>query len=322
MPRWFLTPAALLLFAVPASAQHIFESVGERALGMAGAFVAVADDATAVYWNPAGLATGQPIGATIGWHRSRFGNPDDVPRPGPWAGDSTLSTLGTWPLGVSFATLRTTAIAAAAGDTLQIESLETRHFGVTILQTVWTGVVVGSTLKYVRGSAAIGPLEGRTVGEALDRGEDLERDASGAFDLDLGVMVDMARVRAGVTIRNVREPSFGPDAETAITLPRQARIGVAVLPADGLTLAIDADLNTVDLRGDLRRMLAAGAERRLGSRAAVRAGVRWDLEGPRDPVGSVGASLALGGGMWLDGHYSQGRSGEDRQFGAALRAGY
>ena len=29
-----------------------------RAAGMAGAFVGVADDATAVYWNPAGLATG------------------------------------------------------------------------------------------------------------------------------------------------------------------------------------------------------------------------------------------------------------------------
>ena len=33
-------------------------STGTRAAGMAGAFVAVADDATAVYWNPAGVATG------------------------------------------------------------------------------------------------------------------------------------------------------------------------------------------------------------------------------------------------------------------------
>ena len=32
--------------------------VGSRAAGMAGAFAGVADDASAVYWNPSGLATG------------------------------------------------------------------------------------------------------------------------------------------------------------------------------------------------------------------------------------------------------------------------
>ncbi|MFH1010017.1 MAG: UPF0164 family protein, partial [bacterium] len=31
-------------------------AVGARALGMGGAFVSVADDATALYWNPAGIA--------------------------------------------------------------------------------------------------------------------------------------------------------------------------------------------------------------------------------------------------------------------------
>jgi len=46
-----------LLAAAPASAQ-IYESVGIRAQGMAGAFVAVADDADATWWNPAGLAGG------------------------------------------------------------------------------------------------------------------------------------------------------------------------------------------------------------------------------------------------------------------------
>ena len=312
----------LLVCASPASAQHIFESVGERALGMAGAFVAVADDSTAVYWNPSGLVHGQPLGATVGWHRSRFGNPDAAPHPGAQTGRSSLSSLGTWPLGGSYAMIRTTTLRPAAGQVLVAETLETRHYGVTILQTLWEGFVVGSTLKYVRGSVSSGPVDAATNERALEIGEEIERDASGAFDLDLGLMLDMTRVRIGLTVRNMIEPTFGSPAETEITLPRQARIGLAVLPSSGLTLAFDADLNTVDLRGDLRRMLAAGAERRLGSRAAVRAGVRWDLKGPHDPIGSVGASLALGRGMWIDTHYSQGRSGEDRQFGAAWRAGY
>jgi hypothetical protein len=47
----------LLLFfvSIPAGATE-FAPVGARAQGMGGAFVAVANDATAVYWNPAGLA--------------------------------------------------------------------------------------------------------------------------------------------------------------------------------------------------------------------------------------------------------------------------
>ena len=39
--------------------------VGTRASGMAGAFVAVADDATAVYWNPAGVATGSLVSVVL-----------------------------------------------------------------------------------------------------------------------------------------------------------------------------------------------------------------------------------------------------------------
>ena len=50
--------------ASPASVQ-VFESIGVRALGMGGAFVVVADDATANYWNPAGLATGPFLSALV-----------------------------------------------------------------------------------------------------------------------------------------------------------------------------------------------------------------------------------------------------------------
>lgn len=56
-----LTVLAIHLTAVPASAtdkyagEFLRVGPGARALGMGGAFLAVADDATAGYWNPAGL---------------------------------------------------------------------------------------------------------------------------------------------------------------------------------------------------------------------------------------------------------------------------
>src|SRR5213594_614358 len=56
----FLTvfAATFLLVAGHSASAQEYAAVGTRAQGMAGAFVAVADDATATWWNPAGLATG------------------------------------------------------------------------------------------------------------------------------------------------------------------------------------------------------------------------------------------------------------------------
>ena len=59
-PRSWLPAVAALLLAVPAGAtkyagEFMKIPVGARAVGMGGAFSAVADDATAPYWNPAGI---------------------------------------------------------------------------------------------------------------------------------------------------------------------------------------------------------------------------------------------------------------------------
>ena len=318
-----IAPATVLLLAFPAicSAQQTFESVGARALGMGGAFVAVADDASAVYWNPSGLATGAPFGATIEWDRFQFGNPDAGPVAGGLRRTARFGSLGAWPLGMSYGRIRTTSIVSGADGVLGVRSLATSYYGVTVLQTLVEGLVAGTTVKYVRGTATSGPIDGFTIGEALDHAEALEGEGRGTFDLDIGFMADMHRLRIGWTIRNLREPSFTSSAGTAIALERRSRIGVAVLPTDGLTLAMDVDLDTADLSDGLRRMMALGGESRLGARAAVRAGVRWHRDGPRDPITTAGMSIAVRQGFWLDGFYSYGRGGEDRGFGIAMRAG-
>lgn len=68
--------AALLLavfsaevYAGTGPAAYLNQGVGARAMGMGGAFTAVADDASAAYWNPAGLARVDDIQATVVFQR-------------------------------------------------------------------------------------------------------------------------------------------------------------------------------------------------------------------------------------------------------------
>jgi hypothetical protein len=69
----------LLLFASQASAsakyggEFLATGIGARALGMGGAFVSVADDATASYWNPAGIIFVQSR-EIVFMHSERFGD--------------------------------------------------------------------------------------------------------------------------------------------------------------------------------------------------------------------------------------------------------
>ena len=70
-----------LLTSVPASAQT-FETVGTQAAGMGGAFVAVADDATAVYWNPAGLALGGSYFSLVLDYNQGKAEPEDISQAG------------------------------------------------------------------------------------------------------------------------------------------------------------------------------------------------------------------------------------------------
>jgi hypothetical protein len=70
----------LIPFVVPRPAEAVDKyaaeflkiGVGARALGMGGSFVSIADDASAAYWNPAGLVQLQSREA-MGMHASQFG---------------------------------------------------------------------------------------------------------------------------------------------------------------------------------------------------------------------------------------------------------
>ena len=90
--------------AVPARAQAQ-PPVGVRAAGMGGAFTAVADDASATFWNPAGLATGAFFSLVL--------DRNSLDR-----GSATLISLGTLAGGVGHELRNIAQIQVAAVDEL------------------------------------------------------------------------------------------------------------------------------------------------------------------------------------------------------------
>jgi len=68
-----LTSVSACAFADKYAAEFLKVGAGARALGMGGAFVALADDASAVYWNPAGIVSVSTIQVEA-MHAEQFGN--------------------------------------------------------------------------------------------------------------------------------------------------------------------------------------------------------------------------------------------------------
>ena len=332
--HFLTTISALLTFAIQPAAAQPFEAMGLRAMGMGGAFVAVANDSSATWWNPAGLATGPFLDLALTRASGESGDALPASRTGLWS-----FSLGTPPLGVSYYRLRITDIRAtsptapaeagredrAAG--VGIRSLSVSQFGATVLHTITTGVSAGATVKYLRGTAHVRDLDGTdaagAIADLLDEGDDLSGgDGEGAVDIDVGVLAAMGAVRVGVTARNLREPSF-----SGRRLERQVRAGAAfdAAAAGGLPLTVSLDV-------DLRRYAAATGDRRVVAfggehwvrpqRVALRGGARFNTAGEQDRTVTAGASVAVRAALFVDGYGAVGAKTGESGWGVAARVSF
>jgi hypothetical protein len=327
-----LLTVSLVLLASPAPARaQAFETLGSRAAGMGGAFVAVADDASAAYWNPAGFAAGSFLSLVIDRGSAKVSPPD-----GPAGSRSGwLLAVGAPPLGLSYYRLRGTALrpgplggdsgdrnAPGPGD-VRLDTLVTHHLGATLVQSVGPGVAVGATLKLVRGTAtSIVRPDGDRDALLADAG-DLVGLGSTKFDADLGVMATAGRLKAGITLRNATAPGFdSAGGGPALTLERQARAGIAAMPLDGWIVSADLDLTrTAGALGDVRHF-AAGTEALVARRHYLRGGVRIDTVGERAPALSFGGSYRVTASLLVDAQVTGGSDRTHRGWGISARLGY
>jgi hypothetical protein len=257
----FFLAALAATFSPSLSFAQRFDSVGVRAQGMAGAFVAVADDSSATWWNPAGLATAR--------------NTLDLSLEAAHHGDRGISL--TFPsFGVSYYRLTVSQLQpfgpTGSGTVNREDNGVVSQFGATFGQSITQPVVVATTVKLVN-------AQGDTQA-----------------DLDVGVMGTFGPVRLGLAVRDLRNPAYG-SGSGAIELGRRARAGGSIAAAsrgalDRLTVAFDADLNASSTGGHQEQDVTVGVEAWcLGERLGLRGGAGTNVATGGGSFGAFGVSV-------------------------------
>jgi len=335
-----LLPAAsivLTLCVTTTARAQMFESVGTRAQGMGGAFVAVSDDASATWWNPAGLGAGAFLSAIL--ERGQMREPaDSLPGEPAWRNGTSGFAVAYPALGISYYRLRVSEIRTAdsiasggAGRQDQgtvdpvVRSVATSAFGATVGQSIGNHAIVATTVRLLRAGAVVSG-DAMAAG-ALERIEDASVERQTKTDVDVGVMLKFAALRIGGAVKHVGEPSLG-DGDARIVLARQARGGVALVKGrtgvfDSLIGAVDVDLTERTGVPDAARRIAAGGEVTLfGNRVGLRYGLSTPATGERRFSTSTGASLAFRQGLFLDGAVTPGSDRSRTAWSVALRSSF
>jgi len=272
---------AIVTFAFPqASRAQTTDAIGVRAQGMAGAFTAVADDATATYWNPAGLAGGALFNGLL-----------EYARPDRDLSETVRGFSAAYPaLGIAYYRLPVSQIRAKASTGTTSPGREDQGvlslYGVTVGQSLGEHLVIGSTIKL------------------------LHADDS-HLAVDIGAMATLGPARVGVTLRDVTEPTLD-NGGAALTLERHARVGFALTSGKRgvigqATFSIDADLTKTDSFGGEQRDFAVGGEAWMPKQTlGIRGGFSKNTAGSGGTLLSGGFSLMLKRGNFVDVYASTG----------------
>ena len=270
---------------------------------MAGAFVAVADDASATWWNPAGLATAL--------------NTVDLTGEVSQGGRGGVA-VGFPSLGLSYYRLKISKIQpsgstasvgsnrqdnGAVGSSVPSSDVGLSQFGLSVGQSVTRHLVVATTVKLVSAQGDTRP------------------------DLDIGAMAAFGVMRLGVTVRDVRSPTLG-SGDDSIELERRARAGAAVIVRgrgrlNGLAIAVDADLNAARAGGRDEQEIAGGVETWwFGRRIGVRGGGGTNTAAGGGSFGAFGVTVVPYPRINVDGAVTLGSDSARDRWSVGVRLAY
>src|SRR6266550_48746 len=264
-----------------AGAQSLLIAPGARADGMGRAFVAVANDANAVWWNPAGLAFTSGHDVSTMYTKLVPDLADDVffsytayaQHVEGWGGLGF--SLGYLSYGKSIAT---DVDGNELGTFTSYEVAPTLAYGTELMKDMGFGVA----LKLVRVDLA--PAD-KTQDRAAGRGT--------TFAADIGGLYRIPRLKSslGLAIQNVGPNIAYIDQDQSDPLGRNVKLGVAVTPLETETyrVLVAADVNR-SLLSHGAWIENAGGEFEFNRLLALRAGYIYD---PRGTVKDLTYGLGL-----------------------------
>ena len=215
-------------------------SPGARAAGMGEAFVALADDATAVFWNPAGLAFQEGRELTL-MHANwlpQFGSDlfyDFA------AYKQSVEGLGTFGFNITYLNLGEQTITDETGPT-PIGTFSSNEFAVsgTYGMKLNEDLGVGVGLRYIRSNLA-------PIGQGLEQGDG----KANAFSFDLSVLYKVPfyrKLQFGANLSNMGPKITYIDASQADPIPTNLKIGFAYK-------IVDDEFNKLTWVGDLNHLM-------------------------------------------------------------------
>lgn len=242
----------LLSSQLTASQNYNLIGAGARARGMGGAFIGVADDATAVSWNPAGLARLEsPEASVVGLFES-YSSDTDIPDSDTDAYKSSHFTLNfvsaAFPLAVSSRNL----VAALAYQ--QVIDLYSKYESdyVTNEQTGGVYAITPAVGMQLAPNLSVGVSVNIFTGTAnstSDYGTDKDETEyiySGT-NFNIGALLDLNQLRVGFTYKTPFELTEEADHlsyDIIYNMPKMIGLGVAFQASENLLFAMDYEMRS------------------------------------------------------------------------------
>lgn len=260
MAKNAVTATALLLLLLGVAQGNFIEvELGARAMGMGGAFVAVADDVTALHWNPAGLAGLEGF--------QFFGMRTSVYSVDGLSEDAAMASYGTGMRGFGLGWMRTGA-EDIYEEALYNEDILLAGFG---SETPIEGLLAGATIK--RFSIDAPGYEGYyNDPNYVPGGDDV-------YSGDLGLLYRRGRWSAGATYRNIGEPELQLISTTEKTdrVEEELRVGGTYLFRDVMLMTAEWRIpDDVPAYYEDRTSINLGTEVWFYEAFALRAGMNRD----------------------------------------------